>query len=418
MTGALGTERAVDGLVIVGGGVAALRTAQSVRSEGYMGPITMVCAESHLPYDRPPLSKQVLQGDLEVDGTDYHSAEYFADVLDVAVVLGRHGSGVDLAQRRVRLSDGEVLAYDALVVATGSRPRRLPFALPAEGVHVLRTKEDAVGLRADLTRSNRLAVVGAGFVGAEVASTAVAMGVDVVVVETAPVPLMRAVGSTVGRSLGALHETAGVKLVCGTAVTGFAGRDHVEGLTLDDGSIVDVDLVLAGVGVVPDIEWLEGSGLAVSDGLACDDKLCSSDPRVFGAGDAISYPSARLGRRTRSQQWTTASEQGRYLGRVLVQGPDHVAPFDSDLYFWSDQYGVRVQGAGIPEDDCVVLIDDIDQRRYLAAFRSGDRIRGVASVNHPKEFAALRKLIRRGSPWADVEAFLTTTPSRLVSAHD
>ncbi len=396
------------GLLVVGGGVAGLRAAQSARHEGYDGRITLLGSEPHTPYDRPPLSKQVLSGELAVEATEYHRGDYFAD-LAVELVLGVTATGLDPYRRRLQIAGSGDIAYDALVVATGSRPRRLPFATPEDGIHVLRTRDDAIRLREELLRSSRLAIVGAGFVGAEVASTAASLGLDVTIVETAKTPLVRAVGVDVGRELVELHRSAGVKLVCQKAVTGFVGRDRVEGLTLDDGSILDVDLVLVGVGVVPDVEWLMTSGLELVDGLACDEYLRTRIDTVFGAGDAVSWPSARVGARTRSQQWTTASDQGRHLGKLLVHG-ESAGPFDHDLYFWSDQYGTRVQGFGTPIGATFVLDRDPAARRYLAAFRDGDRVVGAVGINAPRDFVTLRKLARRGQPWTAVdERFATLT---------
>jgi 3-phenylpropionate/trans-cinnamate dioxygenase ferredoxin reductase subunit len=381
------------GLVVVGGGVAGLRVVQAVRQEGYAGPVTLLAGEPHLPYDRPPLSKQVLQGHLAPEATEYHAAGYYAE-LGVDVRVGVTARGLDTERHRLQLDGHEDVEYAALVVATGSRPRRLPFATPAEGLHVLRTREDAVALRADL----------------EVASTAATLGIDVTIVETAPTPLVRAVGATVGRELAELHETAGVKLICGKAVTGYVGGDRVERLTLDDGSILDVDLVLVGVGVVPDVEWLVGSGLRLGDGMVCDAYLSTGVESVFGAGDAVCWPSARLGRRARSQQWTTASDQGRHVGRLLVLGPSAVGPFDHDLYFWSDQYGARVQGVGTPVGQTVVLSRERTTRSFLAAFRDGDRIVGAVGTNVPRDFNVLRRLVARDAPWSDVEGIQPTVP--------
>lgn len=387
------------GLVVVGGGVAGLRVVQTVRQEGYTGPVTLLGAEPWLPYDRPPLSKQVLTGDLALDATGYHPASYFSDEIGVDTVLGVTATGIDVARHRLLLADGDALPYRALVVATGSRPRRLPFVSPSDGVHVLRTREDAARLRQDLARAGRLAIVGAGFVGAEVASSAASLGVEVTVVETAPTPLVRAVGAVVGAELARLHTDAGVRLVCGKAVTGFVGRDRVEGLTLDDGSVLEVDLVLVGVGVVPDVEWLQDSGLALDDGLACDDHLATGADAVYGAGDAVSWPSVRLGRRARSQQWTTASDQGRHVGRVLVRGREEAGPFDHDLYFWSDEYGSRIQGFGATAGEAVVLSRDPAKGSFLAGFRAGDVLTGAVGVNAPREFAAVRKRARTDDSW-------------------
>lgn len=397
------------GLVVVGGGVAGLRVVQTVRHEGYAGPVTLLGAEPWLPYDRPPLSKQVLTGDLALDATAYHPASYFSDELGVETLLGVTARGVDQERRRLLLGDGEALPYRALVVATGSRPRRLPFVSPADGVHVLRTRDDADRLRSDLARASRLAIVGAGFVGAEVASSASSMGLEVTVVETAPTPLVRAVGAVVGAELARLHTDAGVRLVCGKAVTGFVGRDRVEGITLDDGSVLEVDLVLVGVGVVPDVEWLQDSGFRLDDGLACDQHLVAA-PAVYGAGDAVSWPSVRLGRRARSQQWTTAGDQGRHVGRLLVRGATETGAFDHDMYFWSDEYGSRIQGFGATAGETVVLTRDAARGSFLAGFKAGEELTGAVAVNAPREFAAVRKRARSDSSWPGATEHLPELP--------
>lgn len=399
MTGVLSTRTNGDpGLVVVGMGVAALRVAQTVRAEGYDGPVLLIGAEPHLPYDRPPLSKQVLKGEMPIDATRYHAPDYYAD-LGVELLTDAEAVFLDAERSRVRLADGSQIPFHAAVVATGSRPRRLPFSAPAEGVHLLRTIADAIALRSALRRGNRLAVVGAGFIGAEVASTAKEMGLEVTVVETASTPLIRAVGASVGAELAALHERSGVRLLCGKAVTGFVGKDRVEGLTLDDGTVLPADIVVVGVGVVSDVEWLETSGFDLSDGLACDAALYTGRGAVFGAGDAISWPLGR--RRMRSQQWTTASDQGRHVGRVLVRGAEAAGPFVHDLYFWSDQYGVRIQGAGVMSDPVVLQRSD-HPARLIAAYRQDSVITGAVAVNAPREFQALRKLARRSASWGEV----------------
>jgi 3-phenylpropionate/trans-cinnamate dioxygenase ferredoxin reductase subunit len=408
-----GRATANVGLVVVGTGVAGLRVAQSVRQEGYEGPVMLVGAEPHLPYDRPPLSKQVLQGELSVDATEYHAASYYTDDLGAEVIAGRSAASVDIERSRLTLDDGVELPFSALVIATGSRPRRLPFGTPTVGLHVLRTRDDALALREALHRSTRLAVVGAGFIGAEVASTAKSMGLDVTVIETAATPLARVVGPELGRELAALHERSGVTLICGKAVTGFIGRERVEGLILDDGSALEVDLVVLGVGVVPDVEWLQESGLALADGLACDAFLNAGRPNIFGAGDAVSWPNSTFGRRVRSQQWTTAADQGRHVGRVLVRG-ETTGPFTHDMYFWSDQYGSRIQGVGVQTRDAQVLRRHPGAGVLVAAYRDAGLVRGVLTVNAPRDFNRLRKLAVRLAPWEDVEEPPTPATSQLT----
>ncbi len=227
------------------------------------------------------------------------------------------------------------------------------------------------------------------------------------VIETTLTPLVRAVGETIGAEFASLHTRAGVLLLCGKAVTGFVGADRVEGLTLDDGSIVEADLVVLGVGVVPDVEWLKSSGLDLSDGLVCDANLYAGRGAVFGAGDAVSWLNG-AGGRMRSQQWTTASDQGRHLGRVLVNGADSVGPFLHDMYFWSDQYGVRIQSAGLLTGEPVVLHRQADPARLVAAYRRGAAVSGAVTINTPREFDRLRKLAQQSAPWDQVEGFTTS----------
>lgn len=417
-TGVLAGRRAGEpGLVVVGGGIAALRAVQTVRSEDYDGPVTVVSAEAHLPYDRPPLSKQVLTGGLPARAPSYHDADYFAD-LDVQLLLGRRAHALDVDRRLLRVSEigggEETLPYSAVLIATGARPRQLPYPGPPDGVHVLRTIEDALALRAQLQDSLRVAVVGAGFIGAEVASSARSMGLEVTVIEYAPTPLVRAVGQATGCLLAGLHAKNDVRLICGHGVTGLYGRDRVEAVLLDDGTAVPADLVVTGVGVVPDVEWLAGSGLPLGDGLECDEYLRAGRDDVLGAGDAVSWPNRGIGQgshRMRSQQWTTAGDQGAHAAKVLIRGPDAAGPFRHDMYFWSDQYGVKIQGAGQLQGDAAVLEQRPDLTRLVVAYREGDRLSGVLTINHPKEFRRLRALCNADAAWADVAPTVASGPT-------
>lgn len=342
LSGVLGRAGSA-GLVVVGAGIAGLRVAQGVRREAYVGPVTLLGAEAHLPYDRPPppLSKQVLTGELTTDPAVYHEAAYF-DEIGVSVRTGTRVRRIDLTSRTLTIdaasasgpapSRVESLAFDAVVIATGARARRLPCATPPKGVHVVRTVEDAAALASELRVAQRVVVVGAGFIGAEVASSAKSLGAEVTVVEAAASPMVRAIGSTAAQLLSGLHRLNGVTLRCGVGVTGMVGDDQVRGVILDDGSAVAADLVVIGVGVVPDVDWLADSGLPLGDGLECDEFLCAHDDFVFGAGDAVSWPNPAMeGVRMRSQQWTTAGNQGTHVARVLVRGAEAAGPFGHDM---------------------------------------------------------------------------------------
>jgi 3-phenylpropionate/trans-cinnamate dioxygenase ferredoxin reductase subunit len=411
MTGVLARRaRGAPGLVVVGAGIAGLRTVQTVRAQGYDGPIDLVGGEPHLPYDRPPLSKQVLTGELPPMPPEFLDATQLA-ALGVRVHTGVRAEHVDVDARWVRVG-GERLPYSGLVLATGARPRPLRCLAGRVGVHLLRTIEDAVALRAEIDGDpRRIAVVGAGFIGAEVASSAAGLGHSVTVVEAAPVPMSRAVGPDVGRLLARLHQQHGVALHCGAAVTGAVGNGSMEALLLGDGSVVEADVVVVGTGVTPDVEWLRDSRLPLTDALVCDATLNAGPEGVYGAGDAVSWPNGRLGGRvTRSQQWTTAADQGRHAGLALVHGAEQAGAFGSDLYFWSDQYGRRIQGAGdLAMAPTSVLECDDELRRLVVAYRDEDHVSGVVAVNAPRDFRALR--IGIGStPWAEaVPAAMTST---------
>lgn len=408
MSGILASRTAVNmpggGALIVGAGVSGMRVAEGLRREGYEGPVTILGAERHLPYDRPPLSKHVLTGELKP--TVYHQQSYF-DNLGVVVRTGVRVVSVDVDSRRVSIDDGsgfDSLPFDALVVASGARPRRLPCAVPAAGVHVVRTAEDALGVRAALLTASRVVVVGGGFIGAEVASSARSLGLEVTVVEAGAAPMERAIGPVMARFLGGLHELNGVTLRSGVGVTGFVGSDRVTGVLLDDGSALAADVVIVGVGVIPETDWLSGSSVPVGNGVMCDEYLRAGSNFVVGVGDAVSWPNCAMrGVRTRSQQWTTASDQGSYAAQMLVRGVEETRPFGSEMYFWSDQYGVKIQGVGELSGEVEVSEMRPDLSRVVSAYRQNRSIRGAVTVNAPKDFRRLREIVKNNDSWRECE---------------
>ncbi|MEV7005014.1 FAD-dependent oxidoreductase [Streptosporangium sp. NPDC051022] len=390
-------------ILVAGGNLAALRTVETLRNEGFDGRITMVSAEDHLPYDRPPLSKQVLTGELDAAATVYRDEGFFR-AAGVELLLGTPATGLDLAAR-VLHAGGRALRFDGLVIATGARPRPVGVADGPAGVHVVRTLDDALALRAELLTGPRVVVVGAGFIGAEVASSARALGLDVTVLESAATPLGRAVGEPLGRLLGDMHAAAGVRLRCGAAVTGLRGTGlrgtgRVAEVLLSDGTSLPADVVVFGTGVVPNTEWLAGSGLDLADGVGCDATLNAGPPAVYAVGDVASWPNALSGRRTRGQQWTTAADQAAHAARNLLAGPAAARPFSSSQYFWSDQYGRRVQFAGSPGGEAVVVEGDPGEFRFVALCRDGDRLAGVLAVNTPRTFQRFKRMVEARAPWA------------------
>lgn len=377
-----------DGVVIVGGGLAAQRCLETLRGRGFGGRIAMVCGEAELPYDRPPLSKGVLAGELDEAEVGFRPARWYADQL--VELTFRRAVRVDTKRRRVRLDDARELAYEDLVIATGSAPRLLR---PLEGysnVHYLRTIADARRLRAELRKGGRLAVIGAGFIGQEVASTARAAGAEVTIVEALPAPLGSVLGERVGRALMKMHSDEGVDVRLSSALEGARGNGTVEELQLSGGERVDCDLVVVGIGVAPDASWLEGSGLG-TDGVITDSDGRTKLPHVFAAGDVTQAFDHRIGRLRRSEHWDAAARQGSAVARSILDERAEPAPPPS---FWSDQYGVRIQYFGHAElSDETTVEGRTDDRRFAVVYTRRGRPIGVLTVDEPRAFARLRREI-------------------------
>jgi NADPH-dependent 2,4-dienoyl-CoA reductase/sulfur reductase-like enzyme len=381
-------------IVVVGASAAGLSAAETLRREGYGGEITLVGAEPQLPYDRPPLSKQILAGEWEADRLALRSDEHLAD-LGLDFRLGTSATGLDLGARSVALADGSSLEYDALIIATGVRPRRLP----GEGAHVLRTLGDALALRERIGPGTRLVVVGAGFLGAEAAAVARGLGAEVTVLEPAPVPLAHAVGAEVGSVLARAHLENGVDLRTGVGVAAVA-RGEVQ---LADGSVIVADEVLVAIGALPNTEWLESSGLTVDNGVVCDE-YCVAAPGVYAAGDVARWHNPLFDTSMRIEHRTNAAEQGMAVARNLLN-PDSPKPFAPVPYFWSDQYDMKVQAYGYlrGHEQIAVVEGDLAERRFLAAYRTGDRVAGVLGVGvSPKSIRPWRQAIAARAPWSGI----------------
>lgn len=360
--------------MVVGASAAGLAAAETLRREGYDGTLTLVGDEPHAPYDRPPLSKQLLAARWESDRLALRTPAHL-DGLGLDLRLGTAATGLDLDGRRVRLSDGDALPYDALVIATGVRPRRLP----GEGAHVLRTLDDALTLRERLTPGTRLVVVGAGFLGAEAAAVARGLGVEVTLLEPAPVPLAHAVGAEVGAVLARAHLEHGVDLRTGVPVTEVTE----DGVRLADGTTVEADEVLVAIGSLPNTEWLAGSGLPVGDGVLCD-RYCEAAPHVYAAGDVARWHNPLFGTTMRVEHRTNAAEQGMAVARNLL-APGERRPFAPVPYFWSDQYDLKVRAYGVlrGHDEVAVVEGDLAERRFVAVYRAGERVTGVLAAGMP-----------------------------------
>ncbi|MFI6355323.1 NAD(P)/FAD-dependent oxidoreductase [Streptomyces sp. NPDC050743] len=381
-------------ITVVGASLAGLSTVRALRAEGYDGEIVVVGEERHAPYDRPPLSKDFLKGDLDADALALGDADEYAD-LDVQWLLGERAVALDPAARTVTLAGGRHVRTEGVVVATGAAPRTLPGADGLAGVHTLRTLDDAQALRAELLNGlPRLVVIGAGFIGAEVASTAHRLGLHVTVVEALNVPLERQLGREMGLVCSSLHSDHGVGLLCGTGVAGLTGDGRVTGVRLTDGRVLPADIVVVGVGVRPATDWLAGSGVHVDDGVVCDAGCATGVPGVVAVGDVARCPNPFTGRHARIEHWSNAAEQARTAARTLLSGVSAPAPVTAP-YFWSDQYQVRIQLAGhvAPGAEPQVVDGDLDSHSFTAVYRREDTPVAVLSLNQPKLFNRLRRTL-------------------------
>lgn len=382
-------------ITIVGASAAGLSAAEALRNKGYDGGLTLVGDERHLPYDRPPLSKQVLSGAWEPEKVRLRD-ENAIGKLNADLLLGRTAVGLDTAGRQVLLDGGDRIGFDALVIATGVRPRRLPGDDLA-GIHVVRTLDDALSLRAALLSRPRLVVVGAGFLGAEAAAVARGMGVDVTLVDPLPVPMYRQFGDRIGSLVGQLHSDHGVGLRMGVGVSRFVGAaGQVVAVELADGTVLDADVVVVAVGSVPATEWLAGSGIPVNNGVECD-ATCNAGPGIYAAGDVASWHNPHFDRRMRVEHRLNASEQGMAVAANLLGAEQKFAPVP---YFWSDQYDARIQAYGIFPDgaDITVLQGDLADRKFVAAYGERGTVVGVLGWNCPRELRKLRQLVVDHAP--------------------
>ncbi|WP_433347476.1 NAD(P)/FAD-dependent oxidoreductase [Microtetraspora malaysiensis] len=385
-------------VVIVGASLAAVHAIDGLRENGFQGDIALVGAESHLPYDRPPLSKEALQHGPDMTGLPLRTPEWYVE-RGVDLHLGCRARALDVATRVVTLQHGESLAYDGLLIATGSRPRTLGPPDQVGPVHVLRTVDDCVALHERLLPGHHLVVIGGGFIGLEVAATAREMGLDVSVVEVAPVPLTRVLGDEVGQWFKTYQESRGVKLLCGSIIDGIEPSPGGSKVILRDGTALSADLVVAGVGAVPATDWLEGSGLKLSDGVVCDQSLRASAPGVVAAGDVTRWYNSLFDEEMRVEQWSNAVEQGRHAATTLLGGDES---YVSVPYFWSDQFDARMRFVGRANAAEQVHIERTGESSMVALFGRDGMIRGALCVNAPRQLALYRRAILDGTPWRDV----------------
>jgi len=390
-------------VLIVGGGVGGLRVAEQLRQRGHAGAIAVVGAERHLPYDRPPLSKHVLRG--ERDSTTFPGVED----LGVTWVLGTRAVSLDTATRSVRTDDGSGYGYDVVVLALGGRPRTIPGLEAGRGIHVLRTIDDALSLRDSIRATGRVIVIGAGFIGCEVAASARHLGVEVDVIEALPAPLVRVLGPEAAAKVAALHVSHGVRLHTEASVLEVLRSPDggVCGVRLGDGTEIEGADIVVGIGIVPDTAWLEGSGVELQDGIVCDDSGRTSAPDVYALGDAAQWWHELADGHRRVEHWTSTTDQAGVVASAVAGEPG--AP-PSELraapYFWSDQYDVKIQGIGF-----IDASDQVDQlvvrdRSVLLYSRDGI-VRAVVGFSIPAAVMRTKPLIERGAPVAEAIRLLS-----------
>ena len=370
----------------------------------------MVGDEPHKPYDRPPLSKNYLAGDWDADRIALRKPEAL-DELHLTWKLGSAATALDTSARIVTLANGDTVSYDGLIIATGGTVRRLPNQPKLQGIHVLRSLDDATALREELTEGARVVVIGAGFIGLEAAATATKRGAQVTVLEGLEAPLIRALGAEMGAGIGDVHERNGVTLRCGVKIASIDGTTHVEAITLDDGERIPADVVIVGIGVAPATGWCEGSGLTINNGIVCDAHLNAGVPRVYAAGDLLRWPNnlfTDVEPLMRVEHWTNAAEQGAHAAKNLLaeMNGTEQSPYEAVPFFWSDQFDARIQFLGRVTEGAVaeVVAGDVASGKWCAMYVANGRLTGVLGVSMPKLVMPSRALLSAHTSADDARA--------------
>ena len=376
--------------VVVGGGLAAQRFCETLRRLGHDGPIRMICAEPVRPYDRPPLSKELLAGDLDSHALHLRSPDWYADN-EVELVLGTSAEALDVTQRTVTLEGGELVRFERLLIATGAQPRLLPGLGGFGNVHTLRTLEDTHALRSSIGAGARIAIVGAGFIGLEVAATARRLGAEVTLIEAARAPLAGVLGPMLGHWFAGLHRDEGVELELGARIERVVGNGRVERIELEGRGPVECDAVLIGIGIHPTTAWLAGSGLDAADGVRVDSLGRSAAAGVLAAGDAALTYEPRVGRHVRGEHWESAVRQAQVAAHAAL---GLAPPRPRIASFWSDQFGSRIQYVGRHNPDDELVVDgDSAARDFTAVWERGGRPVAALLVGRPHALAEWRRTL-------------------------
>ena len=394
-------------VVVIGAGQAGLQTIMSLRQGGYKGDITLVGDEAYLPYQRPPLSKAYLSGKMERERLFLKPAEFYSDN-NVTVRLDTAAVSVDTEAKSVALNSSETLAYKHAVIATGSRPRLLDVpGRDRQNIFDLRGMADIDAMQPHFVEGKKLVVVGGGYIGLEAAAVAADMGMQVHVLEAAPRLLARVAEPEISAFYTRLHNDHGVTVITESQMTGFIGEDAVAGVEMADGSIIEADIVITGIGILPNVELAEAAGLAVENGIVVNELGQTSDAHIFAAGDCTVHPNDLLGRTMRLESVPNAIEQGKAVASAICGAPK---PYHQVPWFWSDQYDVKLQIAGVPTQiDNKVLRGDDSSNSFAWFYFTDDKLTGVTAVNRPAEFMAGRMLIEKS-----LKGDVTADPDKLA----
>ena len=380
------------GIVVVGAGQAGGWAAKTLRDEGFEGRIAVIGEEPYPPYERPPLSKEVLLG-REPAESSYLWPDGSFDGWGVELRTGVAATGIDRTAKTVSLGDGETLAYDKLLIATGGRLRKLPLEGAAlDGVHYLRGIDDSAAIRADLGAGARIVVIGGGWIGLEVAAAARTLGAEVAVVEALDMLCARALTPDMAAYLLDVHRGRGVDVRLGAAVEALTGEGRVTGARLAGGETLAATAVVIGIGIVPNVELARAAGIAVDNGIRVDALCRTSDPDIFAAGDVTNHPNRLLGRNIRLESWENAQNQGIAAARAMLGGE---TPYCEIPWFWSDQYDVNIQLVGLPSAfDDTVTRGERAQGSFVEFYMKDGRIDGAAAINSPRDIRFARRLMQ------------------------
>ena len=380
--------------VIVGAGHAGGRAAQAMRQCGFEGEILLIGEEPHVPYERPPLSKDLIVTDAGLEKVRLHDAAWYAENR-IELIAANAATSIDTAAKTVGLSDGQAIGFDGLMLTTGARVRRLPVpGADLDGVFYLRTIEDSAAIRAQIAAGTEVAVIGGGFIGLEIAGSAARRGARVTVLEAADRLMGRSVAPEVADWFARMHRDRGVDLRLGVSIAAIEGGRSATGVRLGDGSVVPAEVVVIGIGILPNIEIAEAAGLAVDNGIVVDDRGRTSHPDIWAAGDVANQPNAFAGRRLRLESYQNAQDQAATVARNLC-GADEA--YEDSLWVWSDQHDINLQMTGAPESwDSLLWRGDPDGGRFTVFYMAGGRIVAVNTVNNGREMRPARMLMESG----------------------